>query len=144
MARFLARFKLRLGLLMETEIWPNMIAAAVASRTPLILINARLSEKSLQQALAIASLSCPACGALTAVYAQTEDDAHRFRQLGAPVSGVFGNLKFDAAPDPAQQATGKAWRTAVSRPVIMFANSLEDEEELFFMEISAAAQQKRA
>ena len=143
-ARFLAHFKPRLGLLMETEVWPNVVAAAAARAIPLLLINARLSEKSLQQALAMAPLSCPAYGALTAVYAQTEDDAKRLRQLGAPVCGIFGNLKFDAAPDPAQLAMGKTWRRAVTRPVIMFASSRDGEEELFFKEISAAVQSERA
>ena len=50
--------------------------------------------------------------ALTAVWAQTEADAQRLAQAGATVKGVFGNLKFDAAPDPAQLAQGRAWRAA--------------------------------
>lgn len=137
--RFFTHFKPRLGLLMETEIWPNMVAAASARAMPLVLVNGRLSEKSLQQALRMAWLSYPAYGALSAVYAQTEDDARRYRQLGVEAAGIFGNLKFDAAPDQSQQATGKAWRQRLGRPVLMFASSREGEEGDFFREISALA-----
>jgi 3-deoxy-D-manno-octulosonic-acid transferase len=143
-ARFFNHFKPRLGLLMETEIWPNMVAAAQARAMPLVLVNGRLSEKSLQQALRMAPLSRPAYGALSAVYAQTETDAQRFRQLGATVAGVFGNLKFDATPDARQLAQGQAWRQVVAQPVLMFASSREGEEDEFFKEISAVAKAGRA
>jgi 3-deoxy-D-manno-octulosonic-acid transferase len=142
--RFFNHFKPRIGLLMETEVWPNLVAVAQERAVPLLLVNARLSEKSLQQALALAPLAYPAYGALSAVYAQTDDDAKRFRQLGAPVAGVFGNLKFDATPDAAQQSKGKAWRHALDRPVLMFASSRDGEEGDFYTQISAAAQQIRA
>lgn len=141
-ARFFNHFRPRLGLLMETEIWPNTVAAARARAMPLVLVNGRLSDKSLQQALRIAPLSLPAYGALAAVYAQTEDDARRFRQLGAPVAGVFGNLKFDATPSAGQQAQGRAWRQALAQPVLMFASSREGEEADFLKQIKAATREK--
>ena len=143
-ARFFAHFKPRLGLLMETEIWPNTVAAARARAMPLVLVNGRLSEKSLQQALAMSPLSIPAYAALPGVYAQTDDDARRFRQAGATVTGVFGNLKFDASPDAAQLAQGSAWRQALAQPVLMFASSREGEEASFLKEIVALAQQNGA
>ncbi|MES2415771.1 MAG: 3-deoxy-D-manno-octulosonic acid transferase [Pseudomonadota bacterium] len=136
--RFFKHFKPRLGLLMETEVWPQMVSSASSHGVPMVLVNGRLSEKSLQQALGIAPLSLPAFGALAAIYAQAEEDAKRYRQLGADVAGVFGNLKFDAAPDEAQQATGKAWREALGRPVVMFASSREGEEGEFFTQVNAA------
>ncbi|MES2508535.1 MAG: 3-deoxy-D-manno-octulosonic acid transferase [Pseudomonadota bacterium] len=135
--RFFNHFKPRLGLLMETEVWPNIVATARARAMPLVLVNGRLSNKSLQQALGMAPLSYPAYGALTAVYAQTEDDAGRYRQLGAHVAGVFGNLKFDATPDPDQQALGKSWRLASGRAVVMFASSREGEEATFLAQVAA-------
>lgn len=138
-ARFLSHFKPQLGLLMETEVWPCLVAQAKVQRVPLLLVNARLSDKSLQQALRVAPLSRPAYAALTAAYAQTDDDAARLRQLGAPVAGVFGNLKFDAAPHEGQQALGKAWRAALAQPVLMFASSREDEEALLLQHLRAAA-----
>ncbi|WP_431099602.1 3-deoxy-D-manno-octulosonic acid transferase [Polaromonas aquatica] len=143
-ARFFGHFKPRLGLLMETEIWPNTVAAAQARAMPLVLVNGRLSEKSLRQALKMSPLSMPAYAALSAVYAQTDDDARRFRQAGAAVAGVFGNLKFDASPDDAQQEKGKSWRRMLAQPVLMFASSREGEEALFLKEISAVAQSERA
>lgn len=142
-ARFFDHFKPRLGLLMETEIWPTLVSSAEARGMPLVLVNGRLSEKSLQQALKMSPLSMPAYAALSAVYAQTDDDAQRFRQAGAAVAGVFGNLKFDAAADDAQQEKGKVWRRTLAQPVLMFASSREGEEEMFLKEISAVAQTER-
>ena len=143
-ARFFSHFKPRLGLLMETEIWPNTVAESKKRGMPLVLVNGRLSAKSLKQALRLSALSLPAYAALSAVYAQTEEDAGRFRQLGAPVAGVFGNLKFDATPDAAQLAKGRMWRETLTQPVLMFASSREGEEDAFLKEISALAQAARA
>jgi 3-deoxy-D-manno-octulosonic-acid transferase len=126
--RFLKHFQPAIGILMETEVWPNLSAQCRAAGVPLVLANARLSDKSLRQARRLAWLARPAYRSLAAVWAQTEADAERLRQLGAPVRGVFGNLKFDAAPDAAQLAQGRAWRTALGRPVILFASSREGEE----------------
>ena len=142
--RFLNHFKPRLGLLMETEIWPNLMAQAKSRALPMVLVNARLSAKSLKQACQLAALSRPAYGALSAVYAQTDADAERLRQIGAPVAGVFGNLKFDATPDAGQLATGKAWRQTLAQPVVMFASSREGEEDEFFKQIVPMAQAARA
>ncbi len=126
--RFLDHFHPRLGILLETEVWPNLTAACAAAGVPLVLANARLSEKSLHQAQRAAWLSQPAYRSLAAVWAQTQDDATRLAAIGAPVRGVFGNLKFDATPDAEQLRRGQAWRTALGRPVVMFASSREGEE----------------
>ena len=138
--RFFTHFKPRLGLLMETEVWPLTVAAAKVHAVPLVLVNARLSEKSLKQALRVSALSCPAYGALTKVLAQTDDDARRFRQMGVTPAGALGNLKFDATPDEQQLATGRAWRATLRQPVLMFASSREGEEADFFRQISALRQ----
>ena len=138
--RFFTHFKPRLGLLMETEIWPLTVAVAQARAVPLVLVNARLSEKTLQQALRMAPLSYPAYGALTKVLAQTDDDARRFRQLGVAPAAVLGNLKFDAMLDAQQLATGRAWRATLTQPVVMFASSREGEEAEFFKQISTLRQ----
>lgn len=127
-ARFLVHFKPSLGVLMETEIWPNLVHACKSHGVPLALVNARLSDKSLRQAQRLAWLARPAYAALTAVWAQTDADAQCLTSLGAPVRGVLGNLKFDAAPDAAQLAQGRAWRTQLGKPVVMFASSREGEE----------------
>ncbi|HCY17005.1 MAG: 3-deoxy-D-manno-octulosonic acid transferase [Curvibacter sp. GWA2_64_110] len=126
--RFLVHFRPHIGILMETEVWPNLAAACAQRHVPLVLANARLSAKSQRQAQRLSWLARPAYRGLAAVWAQTQDDAARFAALGVPVQGVFGNLKFDATPDAAQLAAGRAWRAAVGRPVLMFASSREGEE----------------
>ncbi len=128
---FLQYFNPCIGILMETEVWPNLAAICQARGMPMVLANARMSEKSLRQSLRLAWLARPAYRALTAVWAQTAADADRLLQLGAPVKGVFGNLKFDATPDTEQLAYGRAWRKVAGRPVILFASSREGEEAAF-------------
>ncbi len=130
-ARFLAHFRPSMGLLMETEVWPNLVAGCRQAGVPLCLANARLSAKSLREAERLAVLAQPAFGGLAAVWAQSDGDAERLRTLQAPVHGVFGNLKFDMAPDPALLARGQAWHAAAGRPVLLFASSREGEEQLW-------------
>ena len=127
-SRFLDRFAPRIGVLMETEVWPELTAACAERGIPLVLANARLNEKSLASAERLGWLARPAYSALAAVWAQTEADAHRLVSLGARVEGVFGNLKFDAAPDARQLANAQALRPQLPRPVVMFASSRAGEE----------------
>lgn len=134
--RFLEHFRPSAGILMETEVWPNLAATCHELGVPLALANARLSPKSLAQARRLARLARPAYAALRAVWAQTEDDARRLAEAGATVKGVFGNLKFDANPDPAQLAQGREWRSTSPRPVVMFASSREGEEAEFLRAIA--------
>jgi len=141
-ARFLAHFQPRAGLLMETEVWPNLVAGCAAARVPLCLVNARMSAQSLRKAERLVWLSRPAFSQLAAVWAQTEADAQRLRQLGAPVQGALGNFKFDATPDSTLTARGRAWRAESPAPVILFASSREGEERMLaeiFMHILAEA-----
>jgi 3-deoxy-D-manno-octulosonic-acid transferase len=126
--RFLSHFKPDLGILMETEVWPNLAHGCQRVGVPLVLVNARLSDKSLRQAQRLAWLARPAFTALTGVWAQTPQDAQRLQSLGAKVQGVLGNLKFDAAPNAAQLALGQQWRAQWAQPVVMFASSREGEE----------------
>ena len=129
-ARFLKHFQPRIGLLMETEVWPNWVAGCVKAGVPLCLVNGRLSDKSLQSAQRIGWLSRPAYRALAGVWAQSEDDAARFRALGATVCGVMGNFKYDVVPDAEQLALGKRWRQTLNKPVIMLASAREGEEHM--------------
>ncbi|GAB1386586.1 hypothetical protein MASR1M59_17340 [Melaminivora sp.] len=129
--RFLAHFQPRLGILMETEVWPQLVAACRAQGLPLVLANARLNAKSHAGAQRLAWLARPAYAGLTAVLAQTEADAQRLRALGAPVAGVLGNVKFDLQPSAAQQAQGRAWRAASARPVVLLASTREGEEAMW-------------
>ena len=128
--RFLGHFRPRLGVLMETEIWPNLIDACAAAGIPVVLANARMSEKSARGYAKLSRLTRPAFAALTAVCAQSAADAERLRALGAARVQVSGNLKFDAAPDAAQLTKGRAWREALGRPVLLLASTREGEEKL--------------
>ena len=136
-ARFIEHFRPRIGILMETEIWPNLAAASSQAGVPLVLANARLSEKSLRWSRRLAWLARPAYRSLAAVWAQTQDDATRLTAMGAPVQGVLGNLKFDATPDAAQLALGQSWHAQAGRPVIMFASSREGEEATLLQALAA-------
>jgi 3-deoxy-D-manno-octulosonic-acid transferase len=135
--RFLDHFRPRMGVLMETEVWPNLLAAAKERDIPIALANARLNDKSLATALRLAGLSRATYAMLSAVWAQTEGDARRLAQAGATVKGVFGNLKFDAAPDASMLERARQWRTRIGRPVVMFASSREGEEAEFFRILQA-------
>jgi 3-deoxy-D-manno-octulosonic-acid transferase len=126
--RFIQHFQPRMGIMMETELWPNMAATCAKYKVPLVIANARLSEKTYVQTKKFDVLARPAYESLTAVWPQSAADADRFAKLGAPVAGVFGNLKFDAVVDGVLLVQGKLWREAFSKPVVMFASSREGEE----------------
>ena len=128
--RFVEQFRPRIGLLVETEVWPLLTAECKKQGVPLCLVNARLSDKSLRQAKRLGPLARQAFGSLTAVWAQSEMDAQRLRLLGAPVAGVMGNFKFDVQPSSIQLGQGRAWRHALGRPVIMLASAREGEEAM--------------
>jgi 3-deoxy-D-manno-octulosonic-acid transferase len=136
--QFFEHFQPRVGILLETEVWPSVVAAAQARAMPLLLVNARLSEKSLAKAQRFGWLARPAYQALTAVYAQTPADAQRLTLLGANVQGVFGNVKFDAQPRPALLAQGTQWRSAdaAAKPVVLFTSSREGEEALLLQHLA--------
>ncbi len=125
---FLDHFKPRLGVLIETEVWPNLVRACRSRGLPLILANARLSEHSLRKALRLGFWSRPAFGALNQVWAQTEADAARLAGLGVTRLRTLGNLKFDAQPDAALIDQGRALRERLPKPVLLLASSREGEE----------------
>ena len=129
--RFFDHFKPVLGLLMETELWPNLIAAAKSRQHPLLLINARLSARSQRGYRRFSSLIRPALEALHSVAAQTPGDAQRLTELGARQVRVFGNLKFDVTPSIEKLELGAQWRKALgTRPVWLAASTREGEERL--------------
>jgi 3-deoxy-D-manno-octulosonic-acid transferase len=138
--RFLAHFRPRAGLLLETEIWPNLVQSCLRCGVPLVLVNARLNPKSFGSARRLRWLAQPAYRGLRCVFAQSEADAVNLRALGARVGGVFGNIKFDAEPDLQQLAKGRAWRSAMPKPVLMLASSRDGEEASLLAAVVALAQ----
>lgn len=126
--RFLRVHRPAVGVLMETEIWPNLLLAARAAGVPMALANARLSARSQAKGRRLRALLQPALAALTRTLAQTEADARRLRESGVSAVQVLGNLKFDLEPDAALLARGRQWRQALARPVVLMASSREGEE----------------
>lgn len=127
--RFVAGHQPAVGLLMETEVWPNLVAACSAARIPLGLVSARLSERSLARARRVRALIGPALQSLQFVLPQTQRDAARLRALECPITAVTGNLKFDREADASAQRQGQAWRAALTGRAVLLAASTRDGEE---------------
>lgn len=140
-ARFLDHFRPRAGIVLETEIWPNLIRAGCARSIPLYLVNARLSEKSYSGYRRFAGLVRESLAGFAAVAAQSEDDARRFTALGAGEVRVTGNVKFDVAPPPEQLELGQALRRGFgeARPVLLAASTREGEEVLLLEALAGIA-----
>ncbi|MEO0317602.1 MAG: hypothetical protein RL404_1279 [Pseudomonadota bacterium] len=129
--RFLLHFRPRIGILMETEVWPSLLAACSDTGVPVALVNARLSERSLRRAQRFDSLLRGAASKLTVVGAQVDADAARLRAMGAQNVVVTGNLKFDVSLPQAMRNAGAALRAqAGQRPVLLCASTREGEEAL--------------
>ena len=129
--RFIRHFRPQLGILMETETWPALLAACDESGVPVALVNARLSERSLRRGQRFATLLGDAARRLSVVGAQTEADAQRLRAMGARHVQVTGNLKFDVAIPEAMLAAGRAMRAQIGeRRVLLCASTREGEEAL--------------
>lgn len=139
--RFLEHFRPRLAVLMETEIWPNLIAACGEHGVPVLLANARMSGKSALSYQRWGGLTQPAIAALTVVCAQSDEDAARLRALGARRIEITGNVKFDVTPDAAQRSAGKSWRARLARPVLLLASTREGEEKALLEALPAWDQQ---
>ncbi len=137
--RFLEHFRPRLGVLMETELWPNLLARCVENGVPVLLANARMSEKSARGYRRFRALTGPVLASLAAACAQSAEDATRLRALGAREVEVTGNLKFDVQPDAGQLAAGRAWRVALGRPVLLLASTRHGEEAMLLKEIPKGA-----
>ena len=142
--RFVRQFRPRIGLLVETEVWPNLVHTCLRAHVPLCLVNARLSAKSLRKAQRLDWLAVPAFRSLSAVWPQSGDDAARLRSLGAPVQAPTGNLKFDTTPDADQCAQGQSLRQSVGRPVLLLASSREGEEQMLLDALRAHAVPERS
>jgi 3-deoxy-D-manno-octulosonic-acid transferase len=120
------------GLLVETELWPNLVHACRERGVPLFLVNARLSERSARGYARVAPLARPMVAALAGIAAQTRPDAQRLAALGAARVAVTGNLKFDLARPDAMRLLGDALRTRCgrTRQVWLAASTREGEEAL--------------
>ena len=128
--RFLRHADPAVGVLMETEIWPNLLAIAAGRGVPVLVANARMSERSRRRGRRVDALLRPAFASLAAVLAQTDADAARLRDAGVRDAGVVGNVKYDIAPDPALLARGRSWRGGIERGIVVAASTREGEEAM--------------
>lgn len=128
--RFLRHFRPQLGILMETELWFNLLAEAEKQHVKMLLLNARMSEKSARGYARFAGLTHSALDRLAAIVAQTSDDAARLTILGARYASVMGNLKFDIVPPSAQLQLGETFRIQFGkqRQILLLASTREGEE----------------
>ncbi|MFA5171400.1 MAG: lipid IV(A) 3-deoxy-D-manno-octulosonic acid transferase [Sulfuriferula sp.] len=140
--RFIRHFQPHLGLLMETEIWPNLIAISHQHKIPVMLINARLSVRSARRYAKLGSLIPDTLIQLTHIAAQTEDDAVRLRQLGGEAVSVMGNLKFDNAPPAELMALGQQWRRQIGEKLVWVAASTRAGEESLILDAWQALAEK--
>lgn len=138
---FLGHFQPDIGILLETEIWFNLIHACHGNDIPLLLLNARLSEKSARGYARFAGLTRAALGELAAIAAQTAADAQRLAVLGGNNITVTGNLKFDIEPPSAMLELGKQLRVqfGANRKIFLAASTREGEEELILQTLSRLA-----
>ena len=139
--RFLSHFQPQVGVLLETEVWFNLIHTCHRTKTPLLLLNARLSERSARKYARYPRLTHDGLHALTLIAAQTDDDALRLSSLSGHSATVMGNLKFDIAPPPAQLELGLHLRErfGISRPVFLAASTREGEETLLLDALKQAS-----
>jgi 3-deoxy-D-manno-octulosonic-acid transferase len=129
--RFVESYRPRFGVLMETEVWPNLIAAAFRAEIPLFLANARLSEKSFNGYRKVGSLIRASLRKLTAIAAQSPDDMQRLQRLGGQNLQICGNTKYDFSPPQAQLALGEQFRARIGeRKVLVCASTRQGEEAL--------------
>lgn len=135
-ARFLNRIRPELLLIMETELWPNTIAACSSRSIPVILANGRLSAKSAAAYGKIPRLVGSMLRSISAVVAQHDDDGNRFARLGLPPEAltISGNIKFDLHLDSEVRAKAQSltteWQGENQRPVLLAASTHAGEDEL--------------
>lgn len=128
--RFLDHWRPHLAILAESEIWPNIVLELDRRAVPLALVNGRMSPRSCDGWLRAPHVARALFGRIACCVAQSEADAERLQRLGASVSGVSGNLKFDIAALPADPRTVEALAGRLAgRPLWMAASTHPGEEE---------------
>lgn len=132
-ARFLRRAKPQALVIMETELWPNMIDRTAAAGVPIFLVNARLSERSAKGYQQVSGLARSLLGRLNWIAAQAESDARRFMAIGASADqvSVTGSIKFDVEVTKTLQADALRLRSRLGRdrPVWIAASTHEGEDQ---------------
>ena len=139
--RFLRHFRPQAGVLLETEIWFNLIQGCRDTKVPLLLLNARLSERSARKYARFPQLTRDGLQALTHIAAQTDADAARLKVLSGKEISVMGNLKYDIEPPAAMLELGAQLRHRFGEERLIFlaASTREGEERLLLDALRHAA-----
>ncbi|HET8597036.1 MAG TPA: 3-deoxy-D-manno-octulosonic acid transferase [Castellaniella sp.] len=133
--RFLCHYRPAVGVLIEREVWPNLVHAAARENVPLVLASARLSESALRRTRRLGGLMREAYARITRIYAQSLADARRLERLGGRGVSVSGNFKFDVLPDPDKAARGRAFAARLGRRIVAIASTREGEDLPFIQAI---------
>ncbi|RUR17605.1 3-deoxy-D-manno-octulosonic acid transferase [Legionella sp. km535] len=137
--RFFRQVQPRIGIIMETELWPNLIDQAHAAKVPLVLANARLSERSLKGYMKLRVLFKPVLNQFSAILPQSDDDARRFITLGArkEIVQVLGNMKFDLQTNTIDSARFNELKShwGSDKTVVIAASTHDDEETRILSEL---------
>ncbi|KLK91593.1 3-deoxy-D-manno-octulosonic acid transferase [Microvirga vignae] len=127
--RFLDHWQPDLALIAESEIWPNTVMALDERHIPLVMVNGRMSDRSFQRWQKLPGIIRSLLERFALCLAQTQDDAERLARLGAPRVVMTGNLKFDAAPPPADpRVVAHLSGLVAGRPVWLAASTHAGEE----------------
>lgn len=135
-ARFIRRVRPDLLVIMETELWPNLIAGCAQRKIPVLVANARLSAKSAKGYSKVSALVRPMLQQLSGIAAQHQDDGQRFVELGLPEEKlqVTGNIKFDLELSTSiidrAASLKQAWRSDSERPILLAASTHRGEDPL--------------
>lgn len=131
--RFLGQFQPCLGVILETEIWPNLYRACGQRGVPLAIVNGRLSERSARGYRRVGRLAAESLAHVSLIAAQTGQDAERYISIGADVGqvSVAGNVKFDSAFTAEMRGQAAALRSGFfpGRPVWIVGSTHPGEEE---------------
>lgn len=138
-ARFFSRVRPRLLLVMETELWPNLLYRAERQHCPVVLANARLSARSARGYGRFAGLTRAMLQRLAVVACQSAADGERFVALGLPPGRlrVTGSIKFDITLDDALRRQAAELRDAWQRTVILGSSTHPGEDEILLDALSA-------
>ncbi len=135
--RFLRHFRPQVGIVMETEIWPNLFEHCHRNGIPVYLVNARMSDKSARSYARFRSLAGVALRKLDGIGAQSERDAARLTELGARAVAVTGNIKFDRTAPPEMVALGTRFRELFGNRKVLLAASTREGEEAMILDALA-------
>ena len=136
--RFLKFYRPSVGILLEKEIWPNLISQCSSKKIPLLLINGRLSNESIANYKRFKKFYAPLLNKLSTICVQGESDKKNFEQLTINKIQVMGNLKFDQIPPKETVQNSKKMKHALmikDQIVIVAGSTREGEEEIILNEI---------